>query len=76
MDIPPRCTHAPIRLSHAMPVFGNTGVLPAEFKCSKCGVRWFVDEPTPWPGGAQVWTTEAVDGIGTQMGIPIPEDTP
>jgi hypothetical protein len=61
-----------------MTVFGTPGTLPAEFKCSKCGVRWFVDEPTPW-GDAQKqmikWTTEATDGIGTQMGIDIPGES-
>ena len=68
MAIPPPCDHDPIRLSHAMVVFGSPGVLPAEFKCSKCEVRWFVDEPTPWPEPV-VYTTEQVDGIGTQMGM-------
>jgi hypothetical protein len=58
-----------------MPVFGNPGVLPAEFKCSRCGVRWFVDEPSPWPEGAAVWTTEMTDAVGTQMGIDIPGES-
>jgi hypothetical protein len=58
-----------------MPVFGNPGVLPAEFKCSRCGVRWFVDEPTPWPAGAQVWTKEEIDDIDNQTRIYIPGES-
>jgi len=73
MRIPAPCTHDPIRLTHAMTVFGSPGTLPAEFKCSTCGVRWFVDEPSPWPD-VTAYTTGAIDAIGTQMGIVAPDD--
>lgn len=69
--IPPPCEHDPIRLSNSMTVFGSPGMIPAEFKCSKCDVRWFVDEPTPWPD-TTIYTTQFTDGAGTQMGIDIP----
>lgn len=74
--IPPPCDHDPIRLSNAMTVFGSPGTLPAEFKCARCGVRWFVDEAPPLIETPWAWSTKDTDAIGTQMGIPIPgEDT-
>lgn len=69
--VPSPCEHDPIRLSNAMTVFGSPGVIPAEFKCSKCDVRWFVDEPTPWPETS--YTKQFVSSdLGTQMDIEIP----
>lgn len=60
--IPAPCRHDPIRLSHSLA--SGRSPLPSEFKCGRCGVRWFAGELSLWDGDG-----EAIEAIETQMGF-------